>query len=135
MRKAFFITLTGFKHCYDRKPFEPGAIVRLVKEPENPYDAEAISAEMPYIGRVAYVANSPDTVARGTSSAGRIHGTFHREAFAQVLFTTHASVICMLLPPEPKRRASGDPERKSGTRSSPRTGFIRKDADGLYMEM
>ncbi len=147
MGKTFFITLTGFKNYYDRKPFEPGLVVKLVKEPDNPYDAEAISVELPFIGRVAYVANSTNTVARGTSSAGRIHGLFRRETFAQVLFMTHASIICMVLPPEKKAHpAEGDkPASESGSaditparrpgKPRLRPGFIRQDADGLYMDL
>jgi len=154
--KTYFITLTGFKQYYDKKPFEPGQIVRLVKEPDNPYDAEAISVELPYIGRVAYVANSPSTVARGTSSAGRIYGTFRREAYAQVLFMTHASILCMLLPPERKKKPApapredttqtepatldtempAPPEKKPRRRAAKvRPGLIRQDSQGLYMEL
>ena len=154
--KTYFITLTGFKQYYDKKPFEPGQIVRLVKEPDNPYDAEAISVELPFIGRVAYVANSPNTVARGTSSAGRIYGTFRRETYAQVLFMTHASILCMLLPPERKKKPAPDP-REDTVQAEPgrsvteateapekkprrgagkiRPGLIRQDSQGLFMEL
>ena len=36
--------------------------VKLVKEPDNEYDKEAIKVEMPGIGHIGYVANSPYTV-------------------------------------------------------------------------
>ena len=60
--KQCYITITGLKHYYGKKPFRPGQSVRLVKEPGNPYDCEAIRVEMPVIGTVGYVANSSDTV-------------------------------------------------------------------------
>ena len=46
--------------------------VKLVKEPDNEVDSEAIKVEMPGIGQIGYVANSPYTVIGESMSAGRI---------------------------------------------------------------
>lgn len=97
MEKSVFVTITGTTYCYGMKPFEIGRVLKLIKEPDNEYDGEAIRAELPFIDRIGYVANSPNTVAKGTLSAGRVYDLFETEIFAQVLFVTHASVICLLL--------------------------------------
>lgn len=96
----YFVTITGTKHYYGMKPMEIGRILKLVKEKNNEYDDEAIAALLPYIGVVGYVANSPNTVARGTYSAGRIYDTFEEETYAQILFATKDSVICLLISPQ-----------------------------------
>lgn len=97
MEKNIFVTITGTNYCYGMKPFEVGRVIKLIKEPDNEYDTEAIRAELPYIDKIGYVANSPHTVAKGTFSAGRLYDLFEKEAYAQILFVTHASVICLLL--------------------------------------
>lgn len=100
MEKNCFITITGISHYYEQKPFEIGRVMKIVKEPENPHDTEAIYAELPFIGKVGYVANSANTVYRGTISAGRIYDKIKWYAYAQVLFITHTSVIAVVLSPE-----------------------------------
>jgi hypothetical protein len=97
-KKNFFLTITGVNHYYGMKPFEIGRIIKLVKDKGNEYDEEAIVALLPFIGKVGYVGNSPNTVVKGTYSGGRIYDIFEEEAFAQVLFTTNNSVICLLIP-------------------------------------
>lgn len=98
--KNCFITITGISHYYEQKPFEIGRVVKIVKEPENPHDSEAIFAELPFIGKVGYVANSANTVYRGTISAGRIYDKIGEYAYAQVLFITHSGLIALVLSPE-----------------------------------
>ena len=97
MYKNYFITITGLNHYYDKKPFEINRILKLVKEPKNEYDNEAIRAELPYIGTVGYVANSTNTVFKGTVSAGRLYEHIGDYAYAQVIFVTHSSVIALVL--------------------------------------
>lgn len=58
----YYITLTGLNHYFGIAPFAVGQKVRLVKEPENLFDHEAIRAELPGLGKVGYVANSTHTV-------------------------------------------------------------------------
>ena len=64
--KNIFVTITGFKHYYGLEPFKIGNLIRCIKEPGNPYDSDAIRAFLPYIGKVGYIANSPQTKAGGT---------------------------------------------------------------------
>ena len=45
--------------------------MKLVKEPDNEYDKEAIRVELDGLGLVGYVANSPGTVQGESMSAGR----------------------------------------------------------------
>lgn len=97
---TMFVTITGIDHYYGDKPFEIGRVVRLVKEPENGHDDDAIRVELPFIETVGYVANSTSTVYRGTYSAGRIYDKIDDAAFAEVAFITHSSVIAAVLDPE-----------------------------------
>ena len=97
---TMFVTITGISKYYGDKPFEIGRVVRLVKEPSNKYDGDAIRVELPYVETVGYVANSPNTVYRGTYSAGRIYDKMENVAYAEVAFITHSSIIAALLPPE-----------------------------------
>ncbi len=64
--KNIFVTITGFKHYYGLRPFRIGQLIRCTKEPDNPFDSDAIRASLPAIGKVGYIANSPDTRAGGT---------------------------------------------------------------------
>lgn len=100
IHKNYFLTITGLNHYYGMKPIEIGRILTLVKDKNNEHDEEAIAVLLPYIGIIGYVANSPNTVVKGTYSAGRIYDLFQEEAYAQVLFATKDSVICVLILPE-----------------------------------
>lgn len=91
------LTITGFSHFYGALPFEEGQIVYLKKEPENSFDAEAIVAHLPYLGKIGYVANTPSTVVRGTISGGRLYDRFVSDAVAKVEFITETQIICRLL--------------------------------------
>ena len=67
--KNIFVTITGFQHYYGRESFQIGNLIRCAKEPGNPYESDAIRAFLPYIGKVGYITNSPQTKAGGTESA------------------------------------------------------------------
>lgn len=105
---TMFVTITGIHHYYGDKPFEIGRVVRLVKEPDNKHDNDAIRVELPFIETVGYVANSTSTVYRGTYSAGRIYDKIEDAAFAEVAFVTHSSVIAAVLDPEDVEKMKGD---------------------------
>ena len=45
----------------------------LKKEKDNEYDKEAISVNLPGLGKIGYVANSPYTVLGESYSAGRLY--------------------------------------------------------------
>ena len=59
MGKNIFVTITETNYCYGMKLFEVGRVIKLVKEPDNEDDSEAIRAELPFIDKIGYVANSP----------------------------------------------------------------------------
>ena len=44
--KRIYFTLTGTNHHYGHEFFEPDMTVRLVKEPDNEVDKEAIKVEL-----------------------------------------------------------------------------------------
>ena len=97
MEKTYFVTITGLNHYYGTKPFEIGRIIKLIKEPDNEYDNEAIVAFLPFIDKIGYVANSTNTVYQGTISAGRLYDKIEDYAYARVMFVTHSSVIALVL--------------------------------------
>ena len=100
MAKECYITITGVKHYYNMKPFKIGKIVKLIKDHDNSYDHEAIAVALDHIDTIGYVANSTDTVYKGTCSAGRIYDKFGETALAEVMFITHTSVIARVILPD-----------------------------------
>lgn len=44
-----YFTITGTSHQHGQKFIEPKMRVKLVKEPDNEYDSEAVKVEMPGI--------------------------------------------------------------------------------------
>lgn len=85
MDKTYFVTITGLNHYYGAKPFEIGRVIKLIKEPDNEYDNEAIVAFLPFIDKIGYVANSTNTVYQGTISAGRLYDKIEDYAYARVI--------------------------------------------------
>ena len=100
MENTYFVTITGLNHYYGKKPFEIGRIIRLIKEPDNEYDNEAIAAFLPFIDKIGYVANSTNTVYDGTISAGRLYDKIEDYAYGKVMFVTHSSAIVLVLDKE-----------------------------------
>lgn len=68
--------------------------VRLVKEPDNEVDTEAIKVELEGLGHVGYVANSPYTVAGESYSAGRLYDKIGDTAEGTVLYVLPKGVLC-----------------------------------------
>lgn len=95
MAKTYF-TLTGTKHYYGRDFLEKGMQVKLIKEPDNDYDREAIRVELPGLGKIGYFANSPYTVAGESMSAGRLYDRFGNKGTATVRLITDCGIICTL---------------------------------------
>ena len=89
-----YVTIVGFRHYYDKTPFEIGNLIRYIKEPDNLHDREAIKCTLPCIGTVGYLANSVNTVAGGTMSAGRVYDKVEKRFYARVMFTTNSKIIC-----------------------------------------
>ena len=90
----YYVTLTGLNYRYGTEPFAVGQKVKLVKEPENDYDREAIRAELPGLGKVGYVANSTHTVVGECCSAGRLYDKIGGTAIAKVKYILANAVVC-----------------------------------------
>ena len=50
IKMKYYVTLTGLNYRFGTQPFAVGQKVKLVKEPENDFDREAIRAELPGLG-------------------------------------------------------------------------------------
>lgn len=124
MDKNYFITITGLNYYFGTKPFKIGKFVKLIKEPDNEHDSEAIMAYLPHIDTIGYVANSSNTVYDGTISAGRLYDKIDNYAYAKVLFVTHSSVIAVVLSPDEVEGDDGEdvkPEQKEQPQTKPKT--------------
>ncbi len=77
------VTIVG--GFYNEDLFENGSVFRIVKEPDNPYDAEAIAVKHDD-ETIAYVANSVSTVVKGTMSAGRIYDKFNNNGKIEIIY-------------------------------------------------
>lgn len=92
-----YVTVTTFNKYHGSKPLVLNGIVKLVKDPKNTYDAEAIVCEMRYFGKIGYLANSTNTVITGTMSAGRLYDKISDEYFARIKFITGNVAIAKVL--------------------------------------
>ena len=70
--------------------------VELEKEPENPYDAEAIQVMLKGMGHIGYVANSTHTVLGESWSAGRLYDRIGKKAAGIVKYVLPGGVVCRL---------------------------------------
>ena len=96
MERIYF-TITGTKHYYGQEYFEPKMDVKLVKEPDNEMDKEAIKVEMDGLGLVGYVANSPFTVQGESMSAGRLYDKIGDTATGIVKYVLPRGILCELI--------------------------------------
>ena len=92
-----YFTITSTKHYYGQEYFEPKMEVKLVKEPENEVDKEAIRIEMDGLGLVGYVANSPFTVQGESMSAGRLYDKMGDTATGVVKYVLPRGILCELI--------------------------------------
>lgn len=96
-----YVTIVGFSHYFGIQAFPIGAQISCLKEPQNAYDSEAIKATISVIGTVGYIANSVNTKANGTLTAGRIYDRVGESFTVRVLFTTSTKVIAKVeVPPD-----------------------------------
>ncbi len=95
--KDVFFTIAGMKHYYGNDFLEKGMKVKLIKEPDNEYDSEAIRVELKGLGKIGYVANSPYTVIGDSKSAGRLYDHMKKKAKGKVMLVTQKGVLCRLL--------------------------------------
>ena len=91
-----YFTLTGTKYYHGNGFLNPGMKIKLIKEPENQYDSEAIRVEMKGLGKIGYVANSTGTVLGETLSAGRLYDRIGKKAWGKVVIVTDHGVVCRL---------------------------------------
>lgn len=92
--KEVYFTLTGTNYRYGSAFMEPGMKVKLIKEPDNEYDKEAIKVEMEGFGTVGYVANSTRTVLGESFSAGRMYDMIGKKAKGKIVAVANQGVIC-----------------------------------------
>ena len=95
--KEMYFTIAGCNHYYGSDFMEKGMKVKLVKEPDNEYDNEAIQVKIKGLGKVGYVANSPYTVKGESMSAGRLYDKIGGKAKGKIVFVTDGGVICKVI--------------------------------------
>ena len=104
MKKKLYFTITGTNYRHGTDFFKPGMKVKLIKEPDNHYDAEAIRVEVKGIGHVGYVANSINTVLGNSLSAGRLYDRIGKKAKGTVKYVLPRGVICYVNPEYIKKK-------------------------------
>lgn len=95
--KNIYFTITGTRHYFGQEYIEPKMKVKLVKEPDNKMDAEAIKVEIDGLGLIGYVANSPYTVLGESMSAGRLYDRIEDTAEGKVKYVLPQGVLCELV--------------------------------------
>ena len=95
MKKIYF-TITGTKYRCGHDFIKPGMKVKLVKEPDNAFDAEAVKVMMKGVGQVGYIANSVCTVKGESWSAGRLYEHIGKKTKGTVQIVLSDGVICSL---------------------------------------
>ena len=88
------ITVTGLNYRYGSEFLKKGMELKLVKEPDNKYDKEAIKVEYKGLGTIGYVANSTKTVIGECLSAGRLYDKIGKKAKAKVVLVLENAAIC-----------------------------------------
>ena len=124
MKKIYF-TVTGTWHYYGQEFLEPGMRVNLVKDPDNKYDREAIRVEMEGLGKIGYVANSPQTVLGESDSAGRLYDKISDKASGEVMYLLPKGVLCRLTETEEESDERLDDGPDDEPKKGPKTGGHR----------
>ena len=101
MKKIYF-TIAGTNFYHGKDFFEKDMKVKLVKEPDNEYDKEAIKVELKPLGTIGYVANSVKTVIGECYSAGRLYDKIEDTAKAEICFVTPRGIIAKVKKPKKK---------------------------------
>lgn len=94
--EKIYFTIAGTVFYHGKDFFEKDMMVKLVKEPDNAYDREAIKVEVEGLGLVGYVANSPSTVVGESYSAGRLYDKIGDTAEGKVIFNVDGGVLCCI---------------------------------------
>ena len=91
-----YFTIAGCRHYFGSDFMKKGMKVKLVKEPDNEYDKEAIKVTYEGLGKIGYVANSSYTLIGDSMSAGRIYDKIGKKAKAKVVLVTDHGTICSI---------------------------------------
>lgn len=91
--KKIYVTLTGTAYFFGTDFLKKGMKVKLVKEPDNKYDPEAIRVELKGLGTIGHVANSVKTRMGESFSAGRLYDRIGKKAQAYVELVAPAGVL------------------------------------------
>ena len=91
-----FFTITGCKHYFGNEYMKNGMKVKLVKEPDNEFDKEAIQVKIKGLGTCGYVANTPYTVKGESMSAGRLYDKLGDKAKGKIVFVIDGGAICRI---------------------------------------
>lgn len=94
--EEMYFTITGCNHYYGNEFMEKEMKVKLVKEPDNAHDKEAIQVQIKGLGACGYVANSPYTVKGESMSAGRLYDKIGDEAKGKIVFVIDGGAICRI---------------------------------------
>ena len=95
-RDKMYFTITGTYYYHGLDFFEKDMQVKLVKEPDNEFDKEAIKVELEGLGTVGHVANSPRTVLGESFSAGRLYDKVKDVSYGRVLYVLQNGVLCYI---------------------------------------
>ncbi len=95
MNEMYF-TIAGCNHYFGTGFMEKGMKVKLIKEPDNEYDKEAIQVKIKGLGKVGYVANSPFTVKGESMSAGRLYDKLGDKAKGKIVFVVDGGAVCKI---------------------------------------
>ena len=66
---------------HNEKPLKPSTIIKLIKEPDNKYDTEAIACEMSYFSKIRYNTNSTNTMIKNCMNSRRVFGNIKSSSF------------------------------------------------------
>ena len=94
--KNIFITINHLDDYNGLSNLKVGDNLSLIKDKDNPYDDEAIAIYNKDEIKVGYVANSVDTVARGTYSAGRLYDRIKDRCLCEVVFIVNDILLAMI---------------------------------------
>ena len=95
--EEMYFTIAGCNHYFGSDFMKKGMKVKLIKEPDNEYDKEAIQVKVKGLGKVGYVANSPYTVKGESMSAGRLYDKLGDKAKGKVVFVIDGGVVCRIV--------------------------------------
>ena len=119
------ITITGTCHYHGQDFITPGMTVQLIKDPENEHDREAIRAELKGLGKIGYVANSPQTVLGESMSAGRLYDKIGDKA--TVLYVLPRGILCKVKGLSPETPLDADDEDTDDAEEADDTGENEED--------